>query len=249
MLGYLWSFVVPLVKFLVMFHVFARYVDIPFYHLYLFLGLVFWEHFSLTTTACINMLDAKASIIKKVLMPRILLIMSVGWMHLIILLTYLCIFLIFSIFTGFKIPISLIYYLPIALVQATLLALGVGMLLSSFSLRYRDIQHLWVVSLQVLFWLTPIMYQYKPTAPVLNDIQNLFSGSMSLSFWSAFDIFIRFQPLSLLIHDARRAFLYPDTLQVPSLLHVIAFTSVCTAIFIAGAMVFRWRSRYFIQEY
>lgn len=248
-LGYLWSFVAPLVKFLVMLHVFRRYVDIPYYHLYLFLGLILWEHFSHTTTACIGMLDTKATIIKKVLMPRILLIMSVGWMHMIILLTYVSIFLIVGVITGMRIPPSLIYYMPITLIHATLIALGVGMFLSAFSLRYRDLQHLWVVGLQVLFWLTPIMYQYKPSAPLLSDIRNLFSGSMSLSFWSAFDIFIRFQPLSILIHDARRAFLYPDTMGVPSAIHVIAFTGVCCAVFLTGAMVFQRRSRYFIQEY
>lgn len=248
-LGYLWSFVVPVVKFLVMLHVFSRYVDIPSYHLYLFLGLIFWEHFSLTTSACIGMLHDKSTIIKKVLMPRILLILSVGWTHIIVLLTYVVIFLLFGVFTGLQIPVSMMYYLPIAMLQATLIALGTGMLLSAFALRYRDIQHLWVVVLQILFWLTPIMYQYKPSAPVLQDLKNVLSGGAIMSLWSVFDIFIRFQPLSILIHDARRVMLYPDTLGIPTAFHVIAFTLVCLAIFITGVIVFQRRSRYFIEEY
>lgn len=248
-LGYLWSFVVPLVKFLVMLHVFRRYVDIPFYHIYLFLGLILWEHFSMTTTACIAMLHDKSTIIKKVLIPRILLILSVGWMHLIILLTYVTIFVIVGVVTGLTIPLSFVYYLPITLLQATMIALGVGMFLSSFALRFRDIKHLWGVILQVIFWLTPIMYQYKPSAPVLEDARNLLSGSIGLSLWSAFDIFIRFQPLSLLIHDARRAMVYPDTLGVPSVAHTLGFTLCCMLLFAAGALVFRRRSRYFIEQY
>lgn len=249
-LGYLWSLVVPLVKFLVMLHVFRPFVsDIPYYPLYLFLGLILWEHFSLTTSACIGMLQDKAAIIKKVIMPRVLLILAVGWTHIIILCTYLLIFFSFCLFLGAGIPVVTLWYLPLLLVQSTFIALGIGMILSSYALKYRDIQHLWGVLLQVIFWLTPIMYAYKPDATLFSDLKTLLSGTHTLSFWSIFDIFIRFQPLSILTHDARRAFLYSAELNVPSWVHIGAFTATCAILFAAGFLVFQNRSKYFIEEY
>lgn len=248
-LGFLWSFIVPLFKFLVIFHVFKPFMrGIDHYQLYLFLGLILWEHFALITSACISMLHEKATIIQKVVFPRILLIASVGWTHCLVLLCYLAIFLSACVLLQ-KPPAWGLFYVPIIVVQATLIGLSIGMILSSYALKYRDLQHLWGILLQVIFWLTPIVYPYTPKGTVAQDLENLFSGSLHLSLWSLFDIFIRFQPLSILFHDARRAILYPDTLGIPSLTHAVAFTTACLIAFAIGATIFRKRSRYFVQEY
>lgn len=249
-LGYLWSFIVPMVKFLVILHIFRPFVgDIPYYPLYLFLGLILWEHFSATTLACIQMPLDKSTIIKKVAFPRILLMLSVGWMHIVILSTYMCIFFLFTTLVGPGIPWSAVLYLPLVFLQASLIGVGVGMILGSYSLKYRDIPHLWNVILQIFFWLTPIAYAYQPSAPVLEDATNMIHAGIPLSLWNLFDVFIRFQPLSLLIHDARRAMLYPSTLAVPSLFHIVSFTAICVVIFVIGTCLFNRRSPYFMEEY
>ncbi len=248
-LGFLWSFIIPLFKFFVIFHVFNPFIkNIPSYHLYLFLGLILWEHFSLVTGNCMTMLHEKAAIIQKVVFPRILLILSVGWTHVLILFCYFIIFLGIALLMGIA-PTPGLLYIPVLFVQATLISLSIGMLLSSYALKYRDLQHLWSIALQVFFWLTPVIYPYTPKATVTQDFFNLFSGSLKVSLWSLFDIFIRFQPLSILLHDARRSILYPDTLGVPSILHTIVFSIICLLLFGLGAMVFHKRSRYFVQEY
>lgn len=248
-LGFLWSFIMPLVKFIVILHVFSPFINgIPSYHLYLFLGIILWEHFSLITTGCMSMLHEKASIIQKVVFPRILLILSVGWTHTLILLSYFIIFLCIAFIMGTE-PTWGLLYIPLLFVQATLLGLSIGMILSSYALKYRDLQHLWGVILQVFFWLTPVIYPYTPEAPLMQDFTNLFSGSLRLSFWSLLDIFIRFQPISVLLHDARRSILYPDTLGIPSIIHAIGFSVVCLLLFSLCTMVFKKRSSYFVQEY
>ncbi len=248
-LGFLWSFAVPLVKFLVIFHVIGPFVQtVPYYHLYLFLGIILWEYFSLLTGACMTMVFEKAVIIQKVLFPRVLLIFSVGWTHTLIFGTYLTIFLIAALL--FRIPPTWGFvYLMVTFMQITLFALGIGMLLSSYVLKFRDLQHLWWVLLQVMFWLTPIVYPYTPTATVTQDMRGIFSGSWHLSLWSLFDIFIRFQPLSIILYDARRAVLYPASIGIPSFVHTIAVTLFCVGVFLLGARIFRRRSAYFLQEY
>lgn len=249
-LGFLWSLAFPITRFLVILHVFRPFThSIEFYPLYLFLGIVVWEYFSTTTNACIQMLQSKATIIKKVRIPRYLLIFSVGWSHLITLSIYLLLYAAFSLLSGAGLPLSFYYYVPVLILQVSLVAMGIGMILSSYVLRFRDIQHMWTVALQILFWLTPIMYVYRPDSTVLQDAQKIFAADSLTSLWGVFDIFIRFQPLSILIQDARRAMLYPDVAGVPSLLHIAWFTGVCALLFVAGFLVFRNRSRYFIQEY
>lgn len=249
-LGYLWSFAFPITRFIVILHIFRHFTGgVDHYPLYLFLGIILWEYFSTTTQACMQMLQAKATIIKKVRIPRILLILSVGWMHIIILCTYILMYVIFAVASGGPLPFSFWYYTPLVMVQASLLALGVGMLLASFVLRYRDIQHMWGVMLQVIFWLTPIAYVYRPDATIIEDARRVLTASSFTSLWDILDVTIRFQPLSILLQDARRAMLYPDTLGVPSLTHVAWFTAACAAFFIFGLLVFQRRSRYFIEEY
>ncbi|HRH93700.1 MAG TPA: ABC transporter permease [Candidatus Peribacteria bacterium] len=249
MLGYLWSLLFPLTKFVVILHVFRPFVSdsIPLYPLYLFLGIVLWEHFALTTVACMSVLVEKAQLVQKVSFPRIVLMFSVGWLHVIILSTYLLIFFAIGAWAGVPLQIGALYVV-VTIVQATLLGLGIGMILSSISLKYRDVPHLWAVALQVLFWLTPIAYPHDISGPVGSAMAS-FARTFQPSLWSLMDAFIRFQPLSLLLYDVRRATLYVGSLGMPSLEHTAVTTAICAAFFIAGTAVFIRRSRYFLQEY
>ncbi|MBI3331466.1 ABC transporter permease [Candidatus Peregrinibacteria bacterium] len=248
--GYLWSLAAPLVRFLVIYYVFHPFVgrEIAQYPLYLFLGIILWEHFTLTTTACMTMLHEKSSLIKKVPFPRILLVFVTGWTHLLIFLTHFAIFLAAA--WAFGVPIlPRLWYLPILLLQMSLLALGVGMILAAYCLKYRDIQHLWLIVSQLLFWLTPIMYPYRLEGPLWAVLLQTLKGSFTPTLVGFFDVFVRFQPLSILIHDARRVFLYAGTLGIPSFTHMIAFTALCAIFFGLSALVFVRRSRFFLQEY
>lgn len=236
LLGYAWSLLGPLVQFVVILHVF-RFVTgegIPHYPLYLFLGIIVWEHFALSTAGCIAMLHEKMGMIEKVSFPRILLPLSVGWTHIVIFSTRFLIFVIFALLFGARPTVGYLLF-PLVLLQMTLLALGCGMMLAAYALRYRDIGHLWSIALQILFWLTPVMYGHIPEA--------------SFSPLAAISAFIRLQPLSLVLRDARQMFLYlPDT-GFPPAGHVLMVTAVSAAFFVFGALLFARRSRYFVQEY
>ena len=247
--GYLWSLAAPLVKFLVILYVFGPFVqeDIPLYPLYLFLGIILWEHFTHTTTDCMAMLHDKKSIIQKIRFPRVLLIFSVGWTNAIVFLTHFCIFLVFAAVLGVPFFWMRLYTLLIFL-QMTFLALGVGMFLASYSLKFKDIPHLWNVLAQVLFWLTPIMYPYPADRPFFQALLQVPGLIRDISLMRFFDLFVRFQPLSILIHDARRAMIFPFE-NIPSVLHALWFTGFCVLLFLAGTLLFVRRSKFFLQEY
>lgn len=250
-LGYLWSLIGPLVKFGVILVVFGPYVQgqIPYYRLYLFLGIIIWEHFTVTTTACISMLHEKAAIIQRLPFPRVLLIFSVGWTNLVVFCTHMIVFGFLCVWLGLF-PTVNATYIVITMTEMTLLALGIGMMLSAYSLRYRDIPHLWTMLQQILFWLTPIMYPPAQTGgPALSGAITMLSGAKIASFGGLLHFFIDTQPLSIIIHDARRTILYPALWGVPVLSHTMATLLICGTIFLLGLAVFLRRQGSFLQEY
>lgn len=249
-LGYLWSLLSPLAKFLVIYYVFRPLIGgaIARYPLYLFLGIIVWEHFTVTTTHCMTALREKACFIMKIPFPRLLIMLTVGWTNMIVFLTH------FLIFTAIVVATGGTYfphwaYIPVILVQMTLLALGVGMLLASYSLRYGDLLHLWGIFCQVLFWLTPIMYAYNLDAPISQQREIIAQALRNPSLHALFDVFVRFQPLSLLIYDLRRVALYGATMTFPSLAHATGLTAALGVLSIGTGWLFVRRSRHFIQEY
>jgi ABC-2 type transport system permease protein len=249
-LGYLWSLLAPLAKFLVIYYVFRPFVSdsIPHYSLYLFLGIIVWEHFTVTTTRCMSVLYEKAAFVQKLPFPRILLMFIVGWTNLIIFLTHLLIFVAFALFTGKEFSVHWVF-VPLILLHMTLLALGVGMLLAAYCLRYRDIAHLWGIVTQVLFWLTPITYVYRLESPLLKTVRTIPDMLRGAALHNLFDVFVQFQPLSVIMYDLRRVTLYPVELSAPSIEHLLGVTAVLLVLFCAAASVFRRRSAHFVQEY
>lgn len=248
-LGYLWSLVSPLVKFGVILFVFGPYVGelVPMYRLYLFLGIIIWEHFSVTTTACMGMLFEKAAIIQRLPFPRVLLVFAVGWTNLIVFLTHVAVFLFYAWWTGWVPHIESLYIVIIA-VEMTFVALGIGMVLASWCLKFRDIQHLWAVVLQIFFWVTPIMFPYTLQKTAFETVTTV--GEIGRhSAGAALKLFIEVQPLSVLMLDARRAVLYPDLWGMPTAAHTIGVLVVTSVIFLLGLAMFQKRQSSFVQEY
>jgi len=249
-LGYFWSLIGPVAKFLVILYALGPYVQrsIPFYSFYLFLGIIVWEHFVVTTTSCMSMLEEKASIIQKLVFPRLLLILMVGWTNLLVFLTHLFIFLCFTWVFGFAWSWPQ-WYILLLLLQMSLIALGVGMILCAYCLRYRDIHHLWAIATQIFFWLTPITYAYSAERPIGESIVALLRDPGIRSLHDFFDVIVQFQPISLLMNDMHRVLLYSTERGIPSFVHALAFTGVCILIFAFGAWLYKRRAPYFIEEY
>jgi len=247
--GYLWSLALPLVKFGVILFVFGPYVSesIPMYQLYLFLGIIIWEHFSITTLSCMNMLFDKSAIIQRLPFPRILLIFAVGWTNFIVFVTHLLVFLFYAYWIGWKPHMEALYSI-VTLVEMTLVSLGIGMMLASWCLKFKDIHHLWTVILQILFWVTPIMFPYTLQKTAFETVTSI--GTIgSHSAGSALKLFIEVQPLSVIMLDARRAILYADSWGMPTFIHTVGVLVVCTTIFVIGLVMFQKRQRFFAQEY
>jgi ABC-type polysaccharide/polyol phosphate export permease len=249
-LGYFWSLIGPVAKFVVILYAIGPFVQstITHYPFYLFLGIIVWEYFVVTTNACMSMLEEKAGIIQKLVFPRILLIFMVGWTNMLVFLTHLLIFLFFLWFFGFNWGWNQLYIF-LLLFQMTLIALGVGMMLCAYCLRYRDIHHIWGIVTQIFFWLTPITYAYKGDQPVGKAFIDFLQAPSIHGLTQFFDVIVRFQPVSILVNDMHRVLLYPLEQGIPSITHAIAFTILCILIFAFGCWLYQKRAPYFIEEY
>jgi ABC-type polysaccharide/polyol phosphate export permease len=246
-LGYLWSLAAPAVQFVVIFGIFRSVIGVTVdrYPLYLFLGMILWEHFALTTTACILVPRMKAPVFHMVNVPRIIFIFAAGWTHVLILLTRLLLFCVAAWWWGTLTWTGLLY-IPLLLLQCSLLALGLGMMLSAYGLRFRDIEHLWTVVLQILYWLTPILYAPLRTGTLTQELLGSMAGSVAAADILA--LVVKLQPLSVVLFDARRALVFSPA-SFPSFLHVAGLTAVLACVFVAGSIAYVRRSKYFLQEY
>jgi lipopolysaccharide transport system permease protein len=160
-LGFAWAFLKPFISIVIFTVVFGNIVKVPSedmpYPLFCLSGLVLWNYFSyslLNSSAC---LIANQSLITKVYFPRIVFPCSYSlsgiYDYLISLLFLGCIMLYYS-----YPPSIYLLLLPVVLLTATLTSIGLGLWLSAMSVKYRDIQYIIPFFIQLLLFMTPVIY-------------------------------------------------------------------------------------------
>jgi len=158
-LGVLWSLLNPLLTMLIMTMVFSHLFrfDIPNFPVYLLSGRILFDFFSDSTTQAMNSVLDNAGIIKKVYVPKYVFPVSRVLSSLVNLgFSFIAFLLVFIITRAtFHWTILLV---PIPIILLFIFSLGIGMILSSIAVFFRDMKHLYVVSMTLLMFLTPIFY-------------------------------------------------------------------------------------------
>lgn len=160
-LGYLWSLMRPLMLFGVMYLVFTNVFKlgkgIPHYPVYLLTGIVLWTYFIEATAGSVQCLLARESMLRKVRFPRMVIPLSVSLTALFNLTMNFIAVVVFALANSVYPKLSWLELVPIVGAYVVL-ATGVGMLLSALYIQYRDVQPIWDVLSQLLFYLSPIIY-------------------------------------------------------------------------------------------
>jgi ABC-type polysaccharide/polyol phosphate export permease len=158
-LGYIWSFANPILQFSVYYLVFSYYFrfQIENYPLFLITGIVLWGFFQEITMGGMKSFYSKYNLLINIRFPRICIPLGYCIGALISLLTNLSILALFYAIAGIS-PSPLIILLPLILASLISFGLGISLILSALYLKYRDIEHIWGVILNLIFWLTPIVY-------------------------------------------------------------------------------------------
>lgn len=164
-LGYLWSFINPLLLLLIYTFVFTIVVPnkdplAQPYALFMFCGILPWTWFSASLSEASNSLIANGNLIKKVLFPaEVLPIVSVlaNMVHFFFGLPILAAFLIW-----YQKPISALELLwfPVVVFVQLVFTTGLALILSALTVHFRDIKDILSNVLTLWFFATPIIYTY-----------------------------------------------------------------------------------------
>ncbi|HCC08697.1 TPA: phosphate ABC transporter permease [Candidatus Woesebacteria bacterium] len=168
-LGGAWAIFQPLVSTFIFTIFFGRLAKIPSgalpYALFVLCGLVFWNFFSGALTHASNSLIENENIVKKVYFPRLILPLSSIITSFIDFGISLVMMLIFAIVLGFIPSLMFIPILIIGILIAGIGAGGLGLFLSAFNVKYRDVRYILPFFIQTMLFLTPVIY---PTSIVSN---------------------------------------------------------------------------------
>lgn len=158
-LGFLWSFLSPLIFMSVYVLLFSVYMRLPVesYPAFVLAGLLPWLWFAGSLGEATASIIVNGSLVKKVRLPsEVFPLVSIG-AHFIHFLLSLPILLLFLLAFGFWPSWALVWLLPVLVVQF-LVTFGLALAFSALAVRFRDLLHLLPNVLTVWLFLTPVFY-------------------------------------------------------------------------------------------
>lgn len=225
-LGYVWTLMRPLMLFGVLYFVFTKVVKfgtgIEHYPVYLLSSVVLFTFFSEATSRGVKSLAERESLLRKIRFPRLVVPASVVLHALFNLGLNLFVVLVYALASGVKPRLSWLELIPLVALLV-LLASGVTMLTSALFVRYRDIEPIWEVVLQVLFYGSPIFY-------VIESVPDSVEHFMAAS------------PIAAVLTQVRHAFLDPSAptaaQSLGGTIWVLVPVAIATGVFAIGLWVF-----------
>lgn len=185
-LGVIWAIFQPFVTMIVFTFIFNRMANINSgdstpYPVFLYVGLILWQYFSGTLSNASNSMISNSSLIQKVYFPRLIVPATSAITGLIDLLISSVYLVGLMIYYGVMPHLAGILILPLLLLSTVLSALGMGLVLASLNIKYRDVRHALPFFIQIMMYVTPVIYPVKmldsyPTMKVLMLWLNPMSG-------------------------------------------------------------------------
>lgn len=160
-LGYVWSLVKPMMLFGVLYVIFERLMHTGTgenFPMQLLLGIVVWTFFAETTGAAVSVVASNGSLIKKASFPRpILVIAATVASSMSFLINVVLVMVVGIAFQQMQLGWHSLLAIPL-LVELYVLVIGLSLFLSALFVFYRDLGHIWEISVQMLFWGSAIFF-------------------------------------------------------------------------------------------
>lgn len=237
-LGYLWSLLKPLMLFGVLFIVFSYVIPlgkgVPHFPVYLLLGIVVWTFFTEATSMGLNAIVGRGDLIRKVKISKPTIVLSAVISAGVNFTFNLIVVAVFMIINQVDVNWSMIWVVPLLIIELLALAMGLAFLLAALYVKFRDMGPIWEVLLQMLFYATPIIY------PLTLVTSHSLATIISLS------------PLAQIIQDLRYVLVTPSQGTTHAILgvwylQIIPFAIVALVLAI-GVWYFRKRANYFVED-
>jgi len=176
-LGFFWAIAQPLAMILIYTVVFssimkpalAGYASPFAYSIYLCAGILVWQLFSDLLNRSVGVFVHNSTLLKKVNLPKLALPIIVALSGLTNFVILLGLFLAFMLAIG-AFPFAAVLALAPLLVLVVAFAIGLGVLLGTVNVFYRDVEQGTAMLLQFWFWLTPIVYPGRALPGILADV-------------------------------------------------------------------------------
>ncbi|MCL4367005.1 ABC transporter permease [Patescibacteria group bacterium] len=227
LLGISWAVLQPIASMIIFTVFFGNLAKIPSgklpYSLFVLCGLVFWIFFSSALTHAADSMVVNEGIIKKVYFPKIILPLSSVATSFVDFVINFIILLVFALVLGFIPSIQLLYILPAAILVTMLTAFGVGSFLAALNVKYRDVRYILPFFVQLLMFLTPVIYSLTIVAPNNRLLMAL-------------------NPMTVVVESIRSTFAQGNLL--PLNIVIISLLS-CLGTIVVGLWYFRKTERFF----
>lgn len=173
-LGIFWSFLEPLLTMIVLTIIFStifRGWGIENYPVYLLTGRLFYELFSRGTSAAMRSIRGNAATLKNIYIPKYIYPLSVITSNFI---TFsLSLVVLFLVMLATQAPFTLyIIFTIMPIIALLLFTLGVGLILATINVFFRDLEYLYGVFLILLMYAIPIFYPAEIVPANFRFIQN-----------------------------------------------------------------------------
>ena len=159
-LGFLWTYINPLMQILVYAFVFSQIFrsGIEKFHLYLIVSMFPFNFFTGGVIQGLGSIRYQGDLVKKVYFPRqILPIVSLTVNFVNMLISFLIIYSILLV-SGWGIDLKLqVWLLPVMVIEY-FFALGLALMLSAVEVYFRDIEHIVTVLMMIWMYVTPMFY-------------------------------------------------------------------------------------------
>jgi ABC-2 type transport system permease protein len=236
-LGYLWSIAKPMALFSVLYIVFGRFfklgVGFQHYPVYLLIGIVLWSFFVDATSLSVTSLVARAALLRKLSFPRIVIPISVSLTAAITLAVNLIPIAIFMAWNRLTPRLEWLALLPL-LAELFVFTTGVGLILATLFVRFRDVSQVWELVTQLAFYASPIIIPVGFLPPWFQPIAFL-------------------NPFVQIMQDTRAVLIYTQpVVTATSVLHTVGGRIVPMGIALAtllfGLFLFRRESPWFAER-
>lgn len=231
--GPLWFFIQPIFTTLIFTVIFSRLARISTEGappaLFYLAGTVAWNYFADCLTKTSTVFRDNAHIFGKVYFPRLILPLSIIISNLVkFSVQFLLFFLLFAwyYFKGYPLhPNVTLLLFPLIILLMAMLGLGIGLIVTAMTIKYRDLAFLVAFGVQLVMYATPVIY---PLSAVPEK----------------YKLIITSNPLSSLIEIFRYSFLGTGQFYVEAFLYSIIASIV---FFVAGLIVFNKVEKNFVD--
>ena len=226
-LGIIWSLLEPVLTTIILTIVFGTLFghDEPEFPMYILSGRLLYSCFSQGTKAALKSIRSNAGMIKKVYVPKYLYPLSDVLFNFIIFLLSLVVLVLLGLVVGvYPRPSWLLMIFPLILLF--FMTYGVGMILATVAVFFRDMEYLWTVILMIIMYTCAIFYY--PTRLLK----------------SGYAWVLTFNPLYGIIVNARHL-IFSEAFEWDRMIYAIAFTAV--SLVVGHLIFFRNQDRFILH--